>query len=134
MKIEKTYKYEYSLKKVPYLEKKDKRYKKYVKQLKDKGFCDPETWNLDVAMAYFILPRLKRFKELNNGYPGEITPEKWDEVLDKMIFAFDFILNEDDIKLGKDDFDEAIKDWEKAYEKYKEGMLLFGAYFRHLWW
>ena len=38
-----------------------------------------ETWRLDVTLAKYIIPRLKKFKELNNGYPGieEMnTPEK----------------------------------------------------------
>ena len=60
------------------------------KWLKEQGlYVNPkETWNLDYTIAKFVLPRLKLFKKLNNGYPGREgmeTKEKWDEALNKMI-------------------------------------------------
>lgn len=71
------------------------------KWLKQQGlYVNPkETWSLDITFAKYIIPRLKKFKELNNGYPGieEVnTPEKWDEALDKMIQAFEYVANEFD--------------------------------------
>lgn len=64
----------------------------------ERGFDDTECWNLDYTIAAFILPRLKVFKQDTNGYPGVEpmdTPEKWDAALDEMIWAFDYIVNED---------------------------------------
>lgn len=55
--------------------------KKWLK--KQDLYVNPkETWSLDITFAKYIVPRLKKFKELNNGYPGmdEVdTPGKWDE-------------------------------------------------------
>lgn len=111
-----------------YIDKDDKRYKRYCTQLKQNGFCDAETWSLDSVICQFVLPRLKRFKELNIGYPGgEITWEKWNEILDKMIFAFEFNLVMDDWSHDKPGFDA-------EYAKFEEGMQLFAKWFRHLWW
>jgi hypothetical protein len=82
----------WSVKKPLYITKKDKRYAKHLKQLKERGFSDTETWSLYSVLSDFILPRLKRFKEVTNGFPstGDMTMEKWYEILDKMIFAFEW--------------------------------------------
>ena len=74
----------------------NKKQKQRKKWLKRRGlYISPrDTWNLDTTIAEFILPRLKLFKKLNNGYPGKEemdTPEKWDEALDKMILAFQYL-------------------------------------------
>lgn len=100
-------------------DKKDKRQKKWKKQRKVRGFDDTELYDLDVTMANFILPRLRRFKKVSITYPCE-TPEEWDAVLDKMITAFSLIC----------DYNYSI-DRDAEIE---EGLKLFGEYFRALWW
>lgn len=44
----------------------------YKKRLKKQGlYVNPkETLDLDCNIAKYVLPRLKLFKKLNNGYPG----------------------------------------------------------------
>ena len=74
--------------------------RKRKKWLKENNlYVNPkDIWNLDVTIAEFILPRLKLFKKKTISYPGygEMdTPEKWDEALDKMILAFEYILDDD---------------------------------------
>lgn len=127
------------------------------KWLKKQGlYVNPkETWSLDVNLAEYIIPRLKKFKELNNGYPGigEMnTPEKWDEALDKMIQAFEYVIDLDeywiddpkydytDIMFGKNkEFYEKIKE-NKITEDIRrlaainEGLQLFAKYYMSLWW
>lgn len=115
-----------------YVDKTDKRYGKYAKQLKQDGFSDTETWSMDVVFAEFILPRLKRFKEITNAYPGGDMSEKlWDETLGKMIFAFYWIINyEKDSEEG--DFTELqIK---KNWDTCQDGLNLFAKWFNHLGW
>jgi hypothetical protein len=131
-KAKKTEEHEYmwSLKVPMYIGKKDERYNKYVEQLKKDGFSDTETWGLDSVIAQFILPRLIRFKEVTNGYPPDFTMEKWQEMLDKMIFAFDWTLNHD-----KDDNYNLSEEVKKAnWKRYSEGMRLFSDNFTQLWW
>ena len=115
------YKSRWSLKTPLYLTKKDKRFKRHKSQLKTNGFSDSETWSLDSVVAEFVLPRLKRFKEVSNGFPMGLTEKQWDAILDKMIFAFEFHLKEE----PKENAD---------YERFDEGMQLFGKWFHHLWW
>jgi hypothetical protein len=131
MKKEKIEKYMWSIKKPMYIEKNDKRYKEHVKQLKKYGFSDTETWNLFGVIAEFVLPRLKRFKKVSNGYPGgEITEAKWNEILDKMIFAFEWSITYDN-----EDNSALSEKREKAnWKRYEEGMELFAKWFMALWW
>ena len=88
-----------------------------------RGFDDRELWNLDITIAEFVLPRLKRFKQRSFGYPAELTPEQWDEYLHKMINSFEFVLEQNE----NPSYDE--KEWEKA----KEGLSLFAKYYSGLW-
>jgi hypothetical protein len=129
---DKLIKYEWKTKEPLYIKKDDKRYKDYVAQLKEHGYSDTETWGLDSVIAEFILPRLKRFKFVKNGYPMGGTEEKWDAILDKMIFAFEWTLVADEMT---EEY-QKMSDEEKteAWKKYKEGMKLFGEWFRDLWW
>jgi hypothetical protein len=117
----------WSVKAPLYIDKKDKRYKKYVKQLKRDGFSNTETWGLYSVIAEFVLPRLKRFKEITICYPMDLTMDKWRAILDKMIFSFDWILTNDELKLNQNQLNI-------GYKKCDEGIELFSKYFRDLWW
>ena len=39
------------------------KWDKFTKQRLERGFDDSETWNLDLTIAKFVLPRLESFKE-----------------------------------------------------------------------
>lgn len=114
-----------------------------------------ETWSLDVNLDKYIIPRLKKFKELNNGYPGisEMdTPEKLDEALDKMIQAFEYVIDLDEYWLDDPRYDYTdimFGDDKELYESIvenkrmedirrlvaiNEGLQLFAKYYMHLWW
>lgn len=128
--------------------------KKWLK--KQNSYVNPkETWRLDVNLAKYIIPRLKKFKELNNGYPGDEemdTPEKLDDALDKMIQAFEYVINLDNYWLDDPRYDYtnvAFGDDKELYERVmknkiaedirrlaaiKEGLQLFAKYYMSLWW
>lgn len=96
---------------------------RFFLQRRARGWDDSETWNLDTTIAEFVLPRLKRFKEVTNGYPGTDefpTPESWDVALDKMIRAFEIVLAGD---IGLEE-----------YPEFREGMDLFAKHYLQLWW
>ena len=127
------------------------------KWLKQRGlYVNPkETWSLDITFAKYIIPRSKKFKELNNGYPGieEVnTPEKWDEALDKMIQAFEYVIDWDEYWLDDPRYDYTdimFGDDKELYESIvenkrmedirrltaiNEGLQLFAKYYMSLWW
>lgn len=89
-------------------------------------FTNEELWSLDVTIAKFILPRLKRFKKTTDAHPNSLDENKWDAILDKMIFSFDFIATDKMWKI------ENMKD-EKMWKKVNEGLELFAKWFNSLW-
>lgn len=99
----------------------DPRQKKWAKQRKKRGFDDTETWSLDVTFAKFLVPRLKRFKKINNGIPHGLTEEKWNKVLDVIIEGFEEV-----IKNGAGELYDP--------DKVEKGLNLFKIWFRGMWW
>lgn len=115
---------------------KDRLYRPFrkVKLLYQKlvrGWSDADTWSLDVTTSEFLLPRLKRFKELKIGYPSCLnSEEEWDEILNKMIFSF---------QECKEDFCERVcnmtpEERKVREQRIQEGLDLFSKHFQSLWW
>ena len=141
-----------------------------------------DTWSMDHTLAYIVLPMLKQLKATKHGAPYvdpkecplELQPkkqtkkqkdngetdsthfERWDWVLDEMIFAFESKLDEgweDQFESGEWDMHwkqledgmsqmvegpnhTRVYDWEgrKAYqERISNGFRLFGKYYESLW-
>ena len=141
-----------------------------------------DTWSMDHTLAYIVLPMLRQLKETKHGapfvdpkdVPKELQPkkqtkkqkdngetdsthfERWDWVLDEMIFAFDSKVNEgweDQFETGESDLqwkkleggmtemvlgpnDTKVYDWEgrkKYEERISNGFRLFGKYYSLLW-
>ena len=104
-----------------------------------------DTWSMDSTLAHIILPMLKQLKETKHsagGVDDKDVPKKlrstsapkkenewdtddnwfarWDWVLDEMIWAFSFHLEEDS--------------WPEKYDKrMQNGFRLFGKYYQNLW-
>lgn len=139
----------------------------YKQQRIERGFDDTELWNFERSIAKYVLPRMLVFKTKTMGYPPDFkTFDEWLETIDKMIYAFDHIVNEerytDELEetLGvtwdgvietkklpdgnyelvhTDKYDDELMaryrdEQHKVTEKINEGLMLFGKYFRHLWW
>ncbi len=145
---------------------------------------DPwDTWSMDDTLAHIILPMLKQLKETKHGapyvdpkdVPKELQPkkqtkkqkdngetdsthfERWDWVLDEMIFAFETKVDdgrwEEQFESGTSDIqwktlengmsemvrgpnDTKEYDWEgrkKYQERISNGFRLFGKYYENLW-
>ena len=144
---------------------------------------DPwDTWSMDHTLSYIVLPMLRQLKAKAHGAPyvdledvpkelhgkrltkkqketGEVDDkhfERWDWVLDEMIFAFESKLDdswEEQFESGESDHQlvqleggmsqmidgprhTKVYDWEgrKAYEaRIQTGFRLFGKYYQNLW-
>lgn len=106
-------------------DKSDKREKQFSKQRMSIGFDDSETWALNVAIASFALPRLKRFREISPCIPGNMTKKEWHKILDKMILSMELVIrdcNGPGFIMGKE------------RKKMEEGLMLFGKHLPGLWW
>ena len=112
-----------------------------------------DTWSMDHTLAHIILPMLKQLKETNHGapyvhledVPEELRPkpdlkdtpydtdethfERWDWVMDEMIYAFDCKANKDEVYMRIDNRSEQ----EKEQERISNGFRLFGKYYESLW-
>jgi len=118
-----------------------------------------DTWNMDHTLAHIVLPMLLQLKETKHGAPdvdmndvpselrcndvesraywdkGE-TDEKffdrWDWVLDEMIYAFDCKANKNDWYMH---FDIATQReaMDREQERISNGFRLFGKYYESLW-
>jgi hypothetical protein len=125
----------------------DKRHFRWWWQRRTRGFDDRDLWDLGVVTAKLILPRLKAYKNCHMGYPGCFSYDKkgelkkgrkkslnneaykkWDDTLDKMIYAFEMKATQDDWDLEIDD-----KERNKRWSKIDEGLNLFAKYFNALW-
>ena len=109
-----------------------------------------DVWNLDHTLSCIIHPALIRLKETKQGYPqlfedGMVTPHywdrqlhfdfideeveekyllnKWNDIMDKMIYSFGVIKN--DGLFEKYDQDE--------WNRIQEGLDLFAKHYTSLW-
>jgi hypothetical protein len=120
---------------------KPERRKKMLKDYEDKGWTDRDTWSLDYTIAQFVLPRLKRFREVASGCPGIFCPiddngkpmkgrgipkdgmKHWHKLLDEMIVGFQ-LMNDGNQFLGS----------KEDYKKMNKALDLFREFFFDLWW
>jgi len=103
--------------------KSERRERRFFYQRLEDGFSDDDLWNLDSTIAKFVLPRLKRFREIEAGHPGCFEdPKDWYVILDKMIFAMEKIATDEHCFPPKHESD-----------KIQEGCKLFGKWFLSLW-
>jgi hypothetical protein len=107
--------------------------KKYKKRLKELGkITKYDVWNLDVELAHFLIPRLKRYKKTKKGIPAlfiddDYIDENWDKhkkeynlILDKIIRAFELIKSDDFENIEKDS--EVIEEGLKLFIEHLQGM------------
>ena len=117
-----------------------------------------DTWSMDHTLAPIILPMLVQLKATKHGAPmvdmkdvpkelratkaqqnkyakgGDVDPkhfERWDWIMDEMIYAFDCKANKDDVYMR---FDINDRDGMKIeQDRIANGFRLFGKYFESLW-
>ena len=99
----------------------------FKKQREDNGFDDTETWHLDKTLSLFLIPRLERFIQVNNGFPGGETEESFNEKLNFILKSFkEYYYNENDevsLELEKERLSNA-----------KKAAALLGEIWFDLWW
>lgn len=106
-------------------DKKDKRELKFIEQRKEQGFDDSETWSLTDTICHFIIPRLKRFKIVNDGSPARISSlNEWHIIIDKIILSLELVSRDNGNRIWTD----------TEYQQINEGLDLFREYFLDLWW
>lgn len=121
-----------------------------------------DSWNADTTLAYIILPVLKQLKETKHGSPhvspDDVPPrlrptleeivayntngttddkfhERWEFVLNEMIWAFEQLIDEDAEEQFYDRTTKQFKhpEWKEYNDRIDYGCRMFGKYYRSLW-
>ncbi len=104
-----------------------------------RGYGDCDVWSIDDYLTIILPPMLETLKKDGMTYPGQGeagTPEKWADIVDKMIAGFEAHKRIMDLEYeeGKEKPIEQIrKELSRDDEIFKEGMRLFTEYFGALW-
>jgi hypothetical protein len=101
----------------------------YRQQRFERGFDDTETWHMDRTMALFIIPRLQRFIELNNGIPIGETEESYDEKIRFIISAFENYYVSDQYYNSVD-----IEERKKLTDDVRQAVEYLSKLWFELWW
>lgn len=108
-------------------EREPKTIETYKLQRQENGFDDTETWHLDRTLALFLIPRLKRYIELNNGIPIGETAESFDQ---KLHFIIDSLS-----KYYSDEYDDGEIDERKLiYDNARNAVNSLSSLWFDLWW
>lgn len=115
---------------------------------------DFDTWSIDSTLSHIIVPLLERLQQVQMGAPlvhnedvpeeiwcldeawkatGETDPhwfDRWNYVLNEMIFAMKAIRDDNEHELFSDYFSQEYRDYIARVQK---GCELFGKYFQNLW-
>jgi hypothetical protein len=81
-----------------------------------RGWSVEDTWSFDDYLARVIAGGTKELGERKIGYPMELTPERWDEILRTISEGF-----------------AAYGDLDIMSPEVVEALKLFGQYFPNLW-
>lgn len=128
---------------------------KYFFQRRIRGFDDLDRWNAGWYIARCAVAVLKSWRQcpfmgtamrkhridrfgnivelkheelIKEDYPDSFTEEEWRAIVDDIIFAFQFIIDED-LFVGNVDSEE----YNKNYKRHKDGLKLFSIYLTSLW-
>lgn len=94
---------------------------RFIPMILEHGIYMEDLWHIPGALAEWIIPRLELFKKNLISYPPDLTPEEWEEIIDKILESHRII--------AADDIGVELKR-EKELE---EGLKLFSEYYLHLW-
>jgi hypothetical protein len=99
----------------------------FKKQREENGFDDTETWHLDKTLALFLIPRLERFIQVNNGFPGGETEESFNEKLNFILKSFQQYYNSENDEVSLELEKERVSNLKKA-------AAILGEIWLDLWW
>ena len=90
-----------------------------------RGFDDSETWNMDLTFYKWLLPRIRRFIKVTNGYPITYkNMSQWKKEVNKRTKQLERII------ARADDWESAIKVEKDMYEFNQ----WFAKNLKNLWW
>jgi len=126
---------------------------KFFLQRLFRGYDDLDKWNAGWYIARRAIPVLKAWRNgkimgtsivrhredrfgnivelddkdiiIEEGAPLAFTEKEWRNVIDNIIFSFEFLIDEDNLA--------SVKNYKSNYKRYKKGLKLFSIYLNCLW-
>lgn len=99
---------------------------KWFWQRATRGWADCDTWSVDYYLNEVIVGMVKHLIEHQAGVPGNLTEEKWKNILSKIVAGFEANAKLLDGRFTNDEL-------ESLQKKNKEGFRLFVKYYNNLW-
>ena len=84
--------------------------------------------NLDEEIGKIISLVTLKMADKTNSYPDELTPEKWEGILNDISLGFGSYL---EMRSGIYTFED--KEFKRLDKNFKRGLKLFTRYYTHLW-
>lgn len=101
---------------------------KYAYQRAVRGYDDRMFCNLDEEIGKIISLVTLKMSDKTNSYPDELTPEKWEGILNDISLGFGSYL---EMRSGIYTFED--KEFKRLDKNFKRGLKLFTKYYTHLW-
>jgi hypothetical protein len=98
---------------------------KWFSQRGLRGWADCDAWNLDNYLDA-VLPSAIRSLKKAHSYPPDLTPDEWNEILEKMAVGFKAREKRELMTFLDPIYTELSQKWE-------EGFALFVKYYGDLW-
>lgn len=111
------------------------RMSKRFLQRQVRGYAEPDLWSLYYHLGGIIHKTLVAFKYSDrNGYPADLEETEWEEILDDMIYAFNYFKDVDEVQFFlmewyPDNYKEKLDEIEERTDK---GGKLFIKHFNSL--
>jgi hypothetical protein len=104
----------------------EERNLKLFKERVKNGFDASDLYSLDYTIAKTLLPKMiEKFRDTTHSYPSNISYEEWKEILTKLIWFFNEVLN---------NYNTPDSEKDSEYNKHlDECTKLFVEYFTTLW-
>lgn len=109
---------------------------KYFIQRGRRGWSNRDVWSFDWYIAGVITEAVAHLKKTTHGFPANLTEEKWNEILDEIIYAFKILRDRQDLfyeACEEYGVDAAIEIDKENRKSVKKGMALFIKNFDGLW-
>lgn len=101
---------------------------KYAYQRAVRGYDDRMFCNLDEEIGKIISLVTLKMADKTNSYPDELTPEKWEGILNDISLGFGSYL---EMRSGIYTFED--KEFKRLDKNFKRGLKLFTRYYTNLW-
>ena len=107
---------------------------RYFIQRGKRGYSDRDVWNFDCYIADILKGGITDLRDKHSGYPTNLEPDEWDDILDTMIEGFDYYDKEDKLMDSEPYNDEVyMKEEPKLRKKLDKSLKLFAKHFQSLW-